>query len=296
MTKPDFRKYHGLGNDYLVLDPADFPELPAPGAVRALLDRHRGVGADGLLYGPAAGDPELALRIFNPDGSEAGDSGNGRRIYAWHLRAMGYAASDEVRFRTAGGHARAFVVDAGRGLVRTDMGPASFDAAAVPVEAKTAEVVDRRSEFCGCQCRITCVSTGNPHCVVVGQPADEATARALGPVIERSPLFPKRVNVDFLEVDGPAEIRIAIWTRGTGYTLASGSSCCAAAAAARRLGLVGDEVRVTMPGGVLDLRFEKDAILMTGPVAEVCEGRFSEALLLEAGLRRRARGANEGER
>jgi diaminopimelate epimerase len=282
--KIDFRKYHGLGNDYLVLDPADFPRAPGPEGIRAICDRNRGVGSDGILYGPSRWSGGMSLRIFNPDGSEAEKSGNGARIFAWFLRERGYVDSDEYAFMTPGGRVVARVEDAAARLIRMDMGSASFDAAAVGAEAGLPEVVDRRSEFGGRQCRITCVSMGNPHCVVTGQPADEATARALGPIIERSPLFPRRINVQFLEVESRSEIRIAIWERGAGYTLASGSSSCASAAAARRLGLVGDEVRVRMPGGELLVRFAEGTTYMTGPVAEVFEGFFSEALLAASGL------------
>jgi len=291
-SEADFRKYHGLGNDYLVLDPADFAAMPSAPAVRAICDRNRGVGSDGILWGPIRAEGgRMALRIFNPDGSEAEKSGNGTRIFAWYLRERGYVSADEYGFDTQGGPVGARVIDARSRLIRMDMGPASFAAADVPVESGADEVVDRSSSFAGFQCRITCVSMGNPHCVVTGLRADEATARTLGPAIERSPLFPRRTNVQFLEPAGPGEIRISIWERGAGYTLASGSSSCAAAAAARRLGLVGDEVRVLMPGGSLDIRFADGTTYMTGPVAPVFAGRLSEELLAEAGLERKGRRA-----
>jgi diaminopimelate epimerase len=124
---------------------------------------------------------------------------------------------------------------------------------------------------------------GNPHCVLLGKSINEALARRLGPVIETAPLFPGRINVQFLEVLSPSAIRIEIWERGAGYTLASGRSSCAAAAIARRLGLVGDQVVVHMPGGMLEVRFEAGSTFMTGPVEKVFEGTFSEELIARMG-------------
>jgi diaminopimelate epimerase len=281
---PHFRKYHGLGNDYLVVDPADFPFDPTEEAVRAACDRHRGVGSDGILLGPlpgfgdeASGGPDF--RIFNPDGSEAAKSGNGLRIFAWYLHERGLVAGPTFPLRTKSGQVTATIVDGEGRLVRVDMGPPDFRAAAVPVAADSPEVVDSPRSFGGKQVRITCLSMGNPHCVVMGLGAAETTARSVGPEVEASPLFPDRTNVQFLEVLGPSAIRIAIWERGAGYTLASGSSSCAAAAAARRLGFVGDEVTVHMAGGNLDIRFSGGTVFMTGPVEKCFEGCFSADLL-----------------
>ncbi|MBL8966944.1 MAG: diaminopimelate epimerase [Spirochaetaceae bacterium] len=274
---PHFRKYHGLGNDYLVINPAEFPFEPTEAAVRAVCDRNRGVGSDGILLGPLPGTGP-SLRIFNPDGSEAAKSGNGLRIFAWYLHEAGLASGREFPLLTKGGPVVAAVVDEAAKLVRMDMGPPNFAAAAVPVLAEREEAVDMAAEFGGKRCRITCVSMGNPHCVVLGLGSSGELARELGPLIERFPLFPDRVNVQFLEPLGPAEIRISIWERGAGYTLASGSSSCAAAAAARRLGLAGDEVLVRMPGGALRVEFAAGTTFLTGPVEKAFEGTFSDEL------------------
>ncbi|MCX7024866.1 MAG: diaminopimelate epimerase [Spirochaetes bacterium] len=273
-----FRKYDGLGNDYIVIDPSDFAFEPTPAAVRAVCDRHRGIGSDGILLGPlGGGGPDL--RIFNPDGSEAAKSGNGLRIFSWYLYERGFSAGSEFSLLTKGGRVTASIVDAEAKLVRIDMGPPDFQAASVPVLARESELVDHAAEFGGHRCRITCLSMGNPHCVVLGLGSSEDVAREVGPLIERSAMFPDRVNVQFLEVLGPSGIRISIWERGAGYTLASGSSSCAAAAAARRLGLVGDDVTVRMPGGCLEIRFSGGTVLMTGPVEKTFEGNFSGDLL-----------------
>ena len=266
----DFRKYHGLGNDYLVINPAECPFDPTPEAVRAVCHRCLGVGSDGILLGPLA-DPEgPSLRIFNPDGSEAEKSGNGLRIFAWFLFEQGLVEGREFPLRTQGGPVRAWILDPEAGLVRMDMGAPSFAAPG------GGEIVAQAHAIGEEQGRITFVSMGNPHCVVQGLPVTEALARRLGPLLEHDPLFPARTNVQFLEVLGPSEIRIEIWERGAGYTLASGSSSCAAAAAARRLGLVGDEVTVRMPGGTLQIRFAEGKAFLTGPVEKVFEGSFAK--------------------
>jgi diaminopimelate epimerase len=278
----DFHKYHGLGNDYIVIDPAAFPFNPTPEAVRAICDRHFGAGSDGILLGPLAdlADADrLTLRIFNPDGSEAEKSGNGLRIFAWYLYEHGFVEAAPFPLRTKGGRVVAQIVDPLAKVVRVDMGAPAFDARAAAPGAALDEIVDLEHDFGGERCRITFVSMGNPHCVVTGQPLSEALARRLGPVIERSPLFPARTNVQFLQVLSRSEILIEIWERGAGYTLASGSSSCAAAAAARRLGLVDDAVTVHMPGGVLQVTFAGGSAHLEGPVEKVIEGSFAQDLV-----------------
>jgi len=278
----DFHKYHGLGNDYLVINPDDCPIDLSPEVVRAICDRHYGVGSDGILLGPLAGlsDPDrVTLRIFNPDGSEAEKSGNGLRIFAWFLYEHGYVDGSAFPIRTAAGQVQARVIDPVAKVVEVDMGLPDFDARAAAPSAELAEIVDREFRFGPDRCRITFVNMGNPHCVILGQPVNEDLTCRLGPVIERAPLFPAKVNVQFLEVLSRSEIGIQIWERGAGYTLASGSSSCAAAAAARRLGLVGDEVTVHMPGGVLQVAFVQGSAHLVGPVEKVMEGMFAEDLL-----------------
>jgi diaminopimelate epimerase len=274
-----FRKYHGLGNDYLVIDPRDFPFEPVPGAVRLICDRNYGIGSDGILLGPLQDPSGPSLRILNPDGSEAEKSGNGLRIFSWYLFEQGHVQALEFPLRTKGGAVHARIVDAQEQRVQMDMGAPSFDVRSIAPGTGVAEILDREYAFAGEPCRISCVSMGNPHCVVSGQVVTEALARRLGPLIEQSPLFPARINVQFLEVVSPAEIRIEIWERGAGYTLASGSSSCAASAVARRLGWVGDHVTVRMPGGRLAIDFEAGTTFMTGPVEKVFEGNFSEELV-----------------
>lgn len=291
MGAPEFRKYHGLGNDYIVVDPSESAWTPSAEAVKAMCDRNYGPGADGIVFGPLAGDAGVDLRIFNPDGSEAEKSGNGIRIFAWRLHEAGLLPAAGKSLRTKGGPVYARAVSPGAapgepgwGVVEVDMGRPDFSAARLGLRTDAPELVGAELAFGGRLLTVTCVSMGNPHCVVMLPGADAAAAKELGPLLENDPLFPERTNVQFLEVEARDRIRVEIWERGAGYTLASGSSSCAAAAAARRLGLVGDEAAVSMPGGNLSVSFRDGSAFLTGPVEPVFEGRFLPPLRGRIGL------------
>ncbi|MBA3848989.1 MAG: diaminopimelate epimerase [Opitutus sp.] len=272
-----FQKYHALGNDYLVLDPADSPASasPEPAQVRALCDRHRGVGSDGILWGPLpSATAGFRLRIFNPDGSEAEKSGNGLRIFARYLFDRGKVSAAPFTIETAGGTVEARVLDAGRS-VTVDMGRVSFTSTAIPVAGPARDVLDEVLEAGGRQFTFCAATVGNPHCVVPLPEISPALAHEFGPLIERHALFPNRTNVQFLRVLDRANIQIEIWERGAGYTLASGSSSCAAAAVACRLGRVDRDVTVHMPGGRIRIELGIDwTVRMTGAVTRVAEVRL----------------------
>lgn len=265
------QKYHGLGNDYLVLDSRDCPELPDAKHIRRICDRHRGAGSDGMLWGGTPDDQgEFPLRIFNPDGSEAEKSGNGLRIFARFLWDCQAVSEQPFRIETPGGVVEAQVLEQGR-LVVVEMGKVSFNSTRIPVAGKPREVVDEAITVLGQKLRYSAAAIGNPHCVVQ-RPATPEQACEWGAVLENDPRFPNRTNVQFLEVLDRNAIRIEIWERGAGYTLASGSSSCAAASVAHRLGLCDPEIAVHMPGGRIDVTIQPDyAIRMRGPVTRVGE-------------------------
>jgi diaminopimelate epimerase len=273
-----FRKYHALGNDYLVLEPVSVSVTDD--LARRVCDRHRGVGADGVLVEVAAVAADFGLRIVNPDGSEAETSGNGLRIFARSLLDAGRIGDAPFRVRTAGGAATCHLLDAGR-RVRVAMGRASFDAARVPVSGASGDVVDAPlGPGYPAGWRYTAVSIGNPHAVVQVPDATPAMARRWGPAIERDGRFPHRTNVQFVTVLGPDRLRVEVWERGAGYTEASGSSACAAAAASRRLGLCDAEVVVAMPGGDLQVQVDEGyAVTQAGPVSFVAEGALAQELV-----------------
>lgn len=262
-------KSHGLGNDYIVIDPRRVPFRVTPEAARLICDRHRGVGSDGILLVSEPRGADFGVRILNPDGSEAEKSGNGIRIFAKYLREHGYTTADRFTIDTAGGLVSvALSVRDGRvHEVTADMGTVRFD----PLEA--IEVDGRRLP-------VTFLSIGNPHCVVVLADLASVDPHTLGPLIERHAAFPARTNVQFAEVRSRSRIAIEIWERGAGYTLASGTSSCAAAAACHRNGLVDRDVTVTMPGGELAVTVgEGYAMRLRGPVEEIMSGDLSADLL-----------------
>jgi diaminopimelate epimerase len=277
-----FHKYHALGNDYLVLDPADYPGLaaPSPEQVRRVCHRHLGVGSDGILWGPVPSKhANYGLRIFNPDGSEAEKSGNGLRIFARYLFDQGKATTAPFTIEVPGG-----VVDVsisvGGDPITVAMGRVSFASDAIPVAGPKREVLNDTIRVLDRDFTCSAATIGNPHCVIFLPEVSAELARRYGPALETHANFPRRTNVQFVRVLDRANLQVEIWERGAGYTMASGSSSCAAAAVARRLGHVDDHVAVHMPGGRIDLALAPDfSIRMTGPVTPVASGILAVALL-----------------
>jgi len=275
-----FYKYHALGNDYLVLDPRDYPQgaPPAPKQIRLICHRNYGVGSDGILWGPTAtAKADFGLRIFNPDGSEAEKSGNGLRIFARFVWDQGLVKAPKFTVETPGGVAEAEVKNGHR--ITVAMGRVTFASAEIPVAGASREVLnekmtirDRTFTFCA-------AGIGNPHCVIPLPEISPALATTYGPDIEVHPNFPNRTNVQFLQVMDRTNIRIEIWERGAGHTLASGSSASACAAVAYRLGLIDRDVTVHMPGGKLSVEIGPDfSIRQSGPVIKVAEGTMHPEL------------------
>jgi diaminopimelate epimerase len=275
-----FFKYHGLGNDYLVLDPQDCAEIPGKSWICTVCHRNYGLGSDGILYGPLPTEnADFGLKIFNPDGSEAEKSGNGLRIFARYLFDQKRVGEDAFSVETPGGVVECVVRDGGQAIT-VEMGKVSIDAARIPVRGVEGEVLEQEIELNGKAYSYSAATIGNPHCVVPVEVLSEKLARELGPLLETHSFFPNRTNVQFLKVLDRNNIQIEIWERGAGYTLASGSSSSAAGAVARRLGLVDSEINVHMPGGQIQLRIDGDyAVTMTGPTTRVGEMHFDEEAL-----------------
>ncbi len=277
-----FQKYHALGNDYLVLDPGDFPDWPCPSRdqIRTICHRHFGLGSDGILWGPVrSARAPFGLRIFNPDGSEAEKSGNGLRIFCRYLFDQGKVAHAPFRVDTAGGVVEA-QVHAGAAAITVAMGHVSFRSPDIPVSGADREVIEEKLTVGGREFTFTAAGIGNPHCVIPLPEISEELAREFGPLIETHANFPRRTNVQFLQVLDRANLRLEIWERGAGYTLASGSSSSASAAVAHRLGLVDRDVTVHMPGGRLRIEIgDGYAIRMTGPVTHVAAGNLGAEML-----------------
>jgi len=277
-----FTKYHALGNDYVVLDPADGNgTIPTGEQVKRICNRNYGIGSDGVLFGPGkVPGYDFYLRIFNPDGSEAEKSGNGLRIFSRYLWDRSLVSSNPFTILTPGGPVTAQVGEDGK-MVTVEMGKVVFDSTKIPVAGPAREVLDETITVAGKTLHYCSATIGNPHTVVICNDMSEDMARRLGPLIETDKRFPHRTNVQFMKVLNRDNIQIEIWERGAGYTLASGTSSAAAAAVAFRLGLCGSHVDVKMPGGIIEISIGKDySIQMKGPVTRICEGTlFEEAFI-----------------
>lgn len=284
--KNGFFRGHGLGNDYLVMDPKELGFKLTPKNVERICNRNWGLGSDGILVLVPSKKADFGLRIFNPDGSEAEKSGNGLRIFARYLHATGKTRRKHFTVETKGGLVTIELHLDRHGDASTatvEMGRATFKPAALPCALQAEELIQQPIEAAGRPLLFTGVSVGNPHCVVF-KPAGESWSRedllALGPALEHHALFPKRTNVQLAVPTGPKDIFILIWERGAGETQASGSSSCAAASAAVRLGLVKSPVTVRMPGGTLNIDVAGDfSLTMKGPVAEVARGTLSPSFV-----------------
>jgi diaminopimelate epimerase len=264
-----FLKMHGLGNDFVVIDVRGGGPVVTPQLARALADRHRGVGFDQLaVLGNDAGH-RPRLDFWNADGSPAAACGNATRCVArLLLEESGGAAVD---LRTARGILRAERAEDGR--ITVNMGAPQLTWQSVPLAA--AMDLDDLPLAGG----PGAVGMGNPHCVFIVADAGAVDPASLGPDIEHSPLFPERTNVEFVEVVDPGRIRLRVWERGGGVTLACGSGACAAVVVTARRGLTGRRVEVLLDGGPLEIDWRDDGVWMTGPTALVFEGRLSTEFL-----------------
>lgn len=284
-----FFKGHGLGNDYIALDPSQLTFKLTAKTIRAICDRHWGAGSDGILALVPSKKADFGLRIFNPDGSEAEKSGNGLRIFGCFLYATKRTKRRSFSVETKGGLVHVELALDRNGQVNgatVEMGRASFRPKDLPCTIKAPELVMQPIKAVGQSLRFTGVSVGNPHCVVFKDRGGSWTREDLlrmGPELETHPTFPKRTNVQLAVPTGPHTVSILIWERGAGETQASGSSACAVASAGVRLGLMTSPVRVLAPGGRLDITVDAQySLTMKGAVTEVYQGRFSRALLSAA--------------
>ncbi|HBM59431.1 MAG TPA: diaminopimelate epimerase [Citreicella sp.] len=263
-----FLKMHGLGNDFVVLDGRARQIEVTPALALALADRHRGVGFDQLaLVTHGAGDARLTF--YNADGSTAGACGNATRCIArWLMDETGRDALDLVTER---GTLRA--VDAGGGLTSVNMGAPQLDWQEIPL-AHAMDTLELPIDGSP-----TATGMGNPHCTFFVPDAEAVTLEQIGPKHEHHPLFPQRTNVQVASLTGPNHLRMRVWERGVGVTLASGSSSCATAVAAARRGLTGRQVTVDLDGGTLIIDWREDGVWMTGATAHVFDGTLSAAWL-----------------
>lgn len=278
-----FIKSHGLGNEYIILDSEKIDFRLTANAIRRICNVHFGIGSDGILLKTNSSVADFGLRIFNPDGSEAEKSGNGLRIFCKFLFDYSFSGKKTFSVETPGGIVRAIIKEEEAGkacMISVDMGKAIFKSREIPVDSDKPEFIGQKLRAGDATFTVTCVSVGNPHCVVIKDNLDVNEIKKYGPLLENHPLFPNRINVQFVKVISRNEAQILIWERGAGYTLASGSSSCAVACALVRQNLVDRNLKISMKGGMLTIELDTNwNIRMTGEVKEIAKGILSPELI-----------------
>ncbi|MEC9381760.1 MAG: diaminopimelate epimerase [Thermodesulfobacteriota bacterium] len=269
-----FVKSHGLGNDYIVIDKKKITFNLNIGTIQKICNRNYGIGSDGLLVLVESKRADFGLRIFNPDGSEAEKSGNGLRIFSKFLYDYRYTKKTSFTIETKGGVVKSELKNTN--LVRVEMGNASFEPKTIPYKAKKISSTGEKIKIRNKNFVFTPVTVGNPHCVVFRNSLNAKELKEFGSILENNKKFPNKTNVQFAKVISRNRVKIEIWERGAGYTLASGSSSCAVVAVGYKMGLLNKRVKVEMPGGNLIIEIDKNFnLIMEGPVEEVCTGKIT---------------------
>ena len=277
-----FYKMHGLGNDFIVLDGRNNQVLPDPQQMRYLADRHKGVGCDQIMVmRPSKQEDTIRLDMFNSDGSPAGACGNGTRCVA--RLVMDQVGCDEIGIETVAGHLRGWRAETSSDVISVDMGPVSLDWQDIPTRrAMDTMSVDLGFAELGAA---TLVSIGNPHAVFFVDDVEAIDLNHWGPLAERHNLFSDRANIEIVQIYDRKTIRMRVWERGAGVTLACGSGACASAVASACRGLTDNEVTLHLDGGALQIMWRRCTdghVVMTGPATYVAEGVISARFFDEA--------------
>jgi diaminopimelate epimerase len=269
-----FTKMHGIGNDFVMVDAirTPVPATEAPKLSRAMNDRKFGIGGDGLILVEKGQSAPFRMRMFNPDGSESEMCGNGVRCVAKFVRDKGHTGETNIPIETGAGLLELRV--GGDGQVRVDMGPARLTRGEIGVTGEPCDTFhESEVEAEGLTFTGTAVSMGNPHLVIFTEDVAGVPLEVWGPALENHPMFPRRINVHFVQVLNRGEIVQRTWERGAGITLACGTGACACAVAAYLGGQTGRNVKVRLPGGDLQIEYAEDGrVFMTGPAETVFEG------------------------
>ena len=272
-------KWHGLGNDFILTELSKSSTFDIRGAVERLCDRHFGVGADGVVTIRHLSGNAFEMRIYNADGTEPEMCGNATRCVGLYIKRRMLARGDEFELRTKGGIVRPKVLE--NGTVRVDMGEPRLLRGEIPVAGNPAEQareVKLRAD--GRDFTAFCVSMGNPHAVIFVPDIEAVELEKWGPVLECDPQFPKKINVEFVEVRSPGMVRMRVWERGCGITMACGTGSCATAVAGHLSGRTGSCVTVLLDGGELQVEHSAadNHVYMTGPAVEVFRGELVEKI------------------
>lgn len=265
-----FSKYHGSGNDYLVYDCTKNSRVLTPENIQMICSTNFGLGSDGIMVGPVIKEDGMHVQIFNPDGSEAENSGNGVCIFAKYLRDAGYVTENSFVLHTLGGPISVTYNNEEGNDITVSMGRLSFSREDIGCVDTPEQVVDVPLQFGEETFRCTCASIGNPHCVIPMKNVFKQRVCEIGAYSEHAKYFPNRINTQIVKILDRNNIQIEIFERGAGYTLASGSCSCAAAGAVHKLGLTDADVCVHMPGGKLQVHIDENwNVTLTGNVCSV---------------------------
>jgi len=274
----NFIKSHGLGNDYIVIDKKELNRKLNKGLIKKICDRNFGIGSDGLLLLVPSRKADFGLQIFNPDGSEAEKSGNGLRIFSKFLYDNRYTKKRIFTVETKGGLAKCAIIKSSKksSLVKVQMGQAVFESKKIPVISHMKYAINETIRIKKKKFIFTSVTVGNPHCVIFKKTISPKDATEFGPLIEKNKMFPNKTNVQFAQIVSRKKVKIEIWERGAGYTLASGSSSCAVVSVGHKLDLLDNKVNVQMQGGILSIEIDDNYnLVMEGPVEQICSGQIS---------------------
>ena len=279
-------KYHSLGNDYLIFDPNENPLNLNPKNVALLCNRNTGLGSDGVLEGPFMEEGQISLKIWNPDGSIAKASGNGVCIFAKYLKDKEYIQKKNYTLITDSGPVEITYLSDDGNQSRVSMGKVSFWSDEIPVIGERRQVINEEMIFGKSMYPVTCVSVGNPHCVIPMHHISKELVCKIGEIAEGVKYFPETINTEIIKIVDENRVMIESFERGAGYTMATGSGACAAAAVAYRLGLTRNKVSALMPGGSLQIEVEEDwSVYMIGDVFYIAEiilgSEFAEKLKVE---------------
>ncbi len=273
-----FTKMQGCGNDYVYINGFTEKIGDKPAFVRAVSDRHFGVGGDGAIFINPSEEADFEMEMYNADGTRAEMCGNGIRCVAKYVYDKGLTDREQISIVSFGNvkYVDLYVEDGLVRSVKVNMGVPELDAKKVPVKSAMERSVDEPITVNGKEYRMTCVSMGNPHAVVFMENIAKLDIASIGPLFENHEVFPNRTNTEFVEVVDRTHVNMRVWERGTGETLACGTGCCATVAACVLNGLTEDEVTVRVLGGEIDIRWDrnKNLIYMTGPAETVFEGEF----------------------
>ena len=277
-----FTKMEGAGNDYVYVNgfTEHIPEENKPGIVRRLSDRHFGIGGDGVIFINKGKKADLEMEMYNADGTRGEMCGNGIRCVGKYAYDRGMVRDKDFTVESFGKVKYLTVTevnaDGSARMLRVDMGAPILEAGEIPVTSEKSPVVDEPIEVGGKTFRMTCVSMGNPHCVVFVDDVDALDLPAIGPLFEHHPRFPKRTNTEFVQVLAKDRVKMRVWERGTGETLACGTGCCATGTACVLNGKTEPKITVEVKGGEIGIEWdrEKNIILMTGPATEVFSGEI----------------------